>query len=150
MPWSTIITDDVLNELTPVEQATLQNIQGATTQLPAILTKAIKAARSQINAGGNQLDLTGLTLPDALVEDVIALTRWTWLNSFPALKSMQTPSRQKAATEAGERLKSIASQSPDRERTELPAQTDTTPVPLVQPSVGESKLKHFRRENGIV
>jgi hypothetical protein len=150
MPWTTITANDVLTEFTPAETAMLQNIQGANTQLAAIVTKVVKGARSQINAGGNQLDQTGLTVPDALVEDVIAISRWRWLISFPTLKAMQTDARKNAATDAEARLRDIASQKADRERTELPPAVDTTPVPLVQPSTGNSKRKNFRREDGIV
>ena len=151
MPWSTISTDDVLAEFTPVETTTLQGIQGAADALPGILDKVVKAARSQINAGGNQLDNTGLTVPDALVEQVIALARWRWLSSFPGLKFCKTPERKEAHDSAVALLKEISSQQPDRPRTELPALVDTAPVPLIRPVSGRVKLREFRKseQDGI-
>jgi len=152
MSWTTITTEDVLAEFTPVETATLQSIQGAADNLAGILTKAVKAARSQINAGGNQLDNTGLTVPDALVEDVIAVARWRWLSSFPALKTLKTAEREKAHRDAVALLKEISSQKADRPRTELPATADGAPMPLIQPRVGRPKLGQFRPrfEDGII
>lgn len=148
MGWNTIATADVLAEFTAAEQATLNNIQGANTQLGTVLTKVIARVRSAINAGGNQVDQTSTTTtPDALNGAVIDIARWRWLNSFPALKAMQTPER-KAAHDAGEaRLRDISSQKPDRERTELPATVDTTPVPIIQPSMGHSKPIEFSPRN---
>lgn len=153
MPWNTIATKDVLTEFTPAEQAVLNGIQGGTQNLAAVLAKVINKVRGQIRAGGNQVDMTSMvTVPDQLMEEVIAIARWKWLNSFPALKSFKTDDRKQAAADAEMRLKDISSQKPDRERTEFPATTDATPVPIIQPSTGCGKLKHFRgrSEDGIV
>ena len=148
MPWTTIAASDVINELTPVEVTALQSIQGGSTNLGLILTKVVKQVRSQINAGGNQLDQTGLTIPDSLVEDVISMTRWKWILSFPALKFLATPDR-KAANEAAEtRLRNIASQQPERERIEFPAVTDATAVPLIQPSIQTVQTAQGQPLNG--
>jgi len=151
MSWTTIASQDVLDELTPNEVATLQNIQGVTDALDTIVPRVLKQMRSMINAGGNQLDQTGVTIPDALVEDAIAIARWRWILSFPALKFLATDNRKDAWDRAEKRLAGIASQEPARERTELPAVVDTTPVPLIQPSVKPKPLK-YKRENqeGII
>ena len=147
MAWTTIAASDVLNELTPIEQTALQSIQGGSTNLPAILTKVVKQARSQINAGGNQLDQTGLTVPDSLVEDLISIARWRWILSFPALKFLATSQREKNNDLAETRLRTIATQQPDRERTELPTVEDTTPVPIAQPNMGWQHHIQFSKRN---
>jgi hypothetical protein len=76
MPWELISTNDVLDEFTAFEIALLNKLQGSTNTIPRILTKVVKKARGQIKAGGNQVDQSGLTIPDALTEDVIAIARW--------------------------------------------------------------------------
>ena len=137
MPWSTIASTDVLNELTPVEQNTLQSIQGGSTNLPAIVTKVIKKIRSMIKAGGNPLDGSSLvTIPDSLVEEAISISRWKWILSFPALKFLATKERKDANDAAEARLKDIASQDPHRERTEMPAVPDTGVTSQQEPSFG--------------
>jgi len=147
MPWSTITLQDVLDEFTPLETATLQALQGSTTPLPGILAKTLKKVRSAINAGGNQLDQTGLTVPDSLVDEVIAIARWRWLSSFPALKSLKTTERKEAADNAMKLLERLSSQDADRPRTELPAVVDATPVPLTQPSFGRVPHREFNKRN---
>jgi len=83
MSWNALSTQDVLNEFTAAEQAVLQNIQPGSNELAAILDKTVKRVRSMIKAGGNPLDQTGLTIPDQLAEETVAIARWSWLNSFP-------------------------------------------------------------------
>jgi len=109
MSWSILSTQDVLNEFTAAEQAQLQNIQGGTNELAAILDKTVKRVRSMIKAGGNMLDQSGITIPDQLAEETIAMARWHWLTSFPALKSLKTPDREKANADALVYLEKIAS-----------------------------------------
>jgi hypothetical protein len=129
MSWSPLSTQDVLNEFTAAEQAVLQNIQPGTNELAAILDKTVKRVRSMIKAGGNMLDQSALTIPDQLAEETIALARWTWLSSFPALKALKTPERQQAAKDARDYLKEIATNKPERPRVELPAVADATAAP---------------------
>ena len=129
MSWNALSTQDVLNEFTAAEQAVLQNIQPGTNELDAILDKTVRRVRSMIKAGGNMLDQSALTIPDQLAEETIAMARWTWLSSFPALKVLKTPEREKTSAEALIYLKDIATNKPDRPRVELPAVADTTPAP---------------------
>lgn len=130
MAWNTIATSDVLNEFTPAEQAALQGIQGATTELAAVLGRVVAKMRSQIKAGGNQLDMTGLTIPDGLQEEAVAITRWRWLNSFPALAALKTKERKDAYELATATMKVVSSNEPNRPRTELPAIADPTAAPV--------------------
>lgn len=150
MPWETsLTTDDITEQMIPDEVTALQTIQGADTQLQACLTKAIASARSKIKAGGNQVDQTSTTtLPDSVVQDVVDITRWKWLSSFPALQAFKTKDRSDAYKDAMAHLRDIASQKPDRERVELPANVDTTPAAVPLPSVGCPKRR--MREDGIV
>jgi agmatine/peptidylarginine deiminase len=129
MSWNALSTQDVLNEFTAAEQAVLQNIQPGSNELAAILDKTVKRVRSMIKAGGNPLDQTGLTIPDQLAEETVAIARWSWLNSFPALKTLKTPERAEAAKQANLTLKEIATNKPERPRVELPAVPDTTSAP---------------------
>jgi hypothetical protein len=148
MSWNTLATTDVTNQMTAGEIAALQNIQGADTELQGILTRVVNQARSQIKAGGNQVDQTGVTVPDSVAQDCIDIARWKWLSSFPALKAFKTEEREKAHDSAQKHLSGIASQNPNRERVELPANADTTPVAVPMPSVGCPK--RVQREDGIV
>lgn len=153
MPWNTIAPSDVLNDFTPAEQAALQNIQGATTNLGNTLTAVIAQVRGMIKAGGNQVDQTSATtVPDQLRHATIHIARWDWLTAFPGLRAMQSDARKEAAAAAEKRLSSIASQSPSRERIELPATADATPAAVPLPSTGCTKYNHFKRreEDGII
>ena len=127
--WNTIDTTDVLNELTPAEQAQLQNIQGGTGQLPAIIDKTVRRVRSLIKAGGNMLDESATTIPDQLAEETIAIARWKWLGAFPGLKTLKTEERRQAHAEAQALLKEIASNKPERPRVELPMTPDGVAAP---------------------
>lgn len=151
MAWRLISTDDVLSEFTPIEQATLQNIQGTADTLSGILERVIARVRGAIKAGGNQLDTSAISIPDQLVEETIAIARWRWLSSFPALKSLKTDDRKTAAADAEALLKEIASNTPNRPRVELPPVADATPAPSTMPSVGDSKRVNFTSttEDGI-
>ena len=159
MPWNVITTQDVLDELTPAEASLLQNIQGANAgapngQLSRLLAKVIGAVRGQIKAGGNQVDQSNpLSVPDQVADDVTCLARWKWMLSVPQLKAMQTPERREAAQRAEKRFAGIAAYGDkDRERTELPANVDTTPAAVPLPSVGSPKYDRRKRhgEDGIV
>lgn len=131
MAWNQVKTSNVLDEFTPSEKAVLQNIQGSTAGLGNVLARVTSKVRGQIKAGGNQLDQSSQTsIPDQLVEEVIAITRWKWLSGFPALKILKTDDRKNAASEAEITLKDIASNSPNRARVELPESPDTTQSPV--------------------
>lgn len=138
MAWNLIAEADVLNEFTPIEQATLQGIQ-ASDSLTGILSNVVNAARGNIVAGGNQLGPDG-TVPDQLRSEIIAIARWKWLISFPVLKSMQTSVRKDAAKDAQDLLNLVASQSPSRPRVELP--DAGTAVATVAPVGGVSVVRH--------
>lgn len=139
MSWSTIASDEVLEQFTPGETAVLEKIQGANDSLPKILARVVRAARGCIAAGGNPLDTASDTIPDQLRSDVIALARWQWLISFPALKSMQTKERNDAATAAQSRLDKIADGSP---KVELPPNATTAASPTQRPSFG-TRTRNF-------
>lgn len=129
MSWRTITTTDVEAELAPQEVSSINAIRGNATDLAGILSKVVRKVRSQIKAGGNQLDQTGDTIPDSLVEEVIAIARWKWLN-LPGLERFKTKERKDAADNAEATLKEISSNKPDRPRVELPEVPDTTPAPV--------------------
>ena len=153
MSWNNQITaDDVLEEFTPTEEAVLNNIQGTADNLTAIVGRVVRKIRGQIKAGGNQVDQTSQTsLPDQLVEEAIAIARWKWLNSFPALKALKTKERETAAKEAEDLLKEIASNNPNRPRVELPAQVDMTPSPSGGTSYQAGCRRASRRAtNGLI
>lgn len=154
MPWNTITNADVLNEITPIEAALIQNQFGGTSgvavNLAPILSKVINEARGMIKAGGNQVDQSAATVPDQLADALVRLARWRWIISLPQLKTMQTPDRKQAAADAEKRLANIASQDPHRERVELPANPDTTPAAVPLPHTGHPKRRRLRHEDGIV
>jgi hypothetical protein len=130
MPWRTITTDDITGDLTPVEIATLQNLQGANDQLAVKLTDTINEVRDAILAGGGQLDQDG-TVPDMLRNDVINITRWLWLASFPQLKSIQTPMRQNAFTLSRARIDNVSTGKPKVPPPANPLTTTKSPVNAV-------------------
>lgn len=129
MAWNPVTIQDVLTEFTPSERQSIITIQNQDS-LQAILNKVVLRMRGKIKAGGNQLDMTGQTIPDDLQEECIALTRWRWLVSIPSLKMLQTKERADAAKAADDLLNKISSNDPDRPRTELPAVVDSTPAPV--------------------
>lgn len=120
MSWNPLASSDVLNEFTPVEQATLNGLQGAAGNLDAIVANVINAVRGSIVAGGNQLGPVA-TVPDQLRSEVIAIARWKWLASFPQLKSLQTDARRIAAQDAQALVNLVSSEKADRPRIEIPA-----------------------------
>ena len=131
MAWNNITAADVTDDLTPTELAVLNNIAGATDGVALALQKVVAKVRGQIKAGGNQVDQTSPnSIPDQLAEEVIAITRMKWLNSFPGLKTMKTPERVQAAKDAEALLKEISSNKPDRQRVELPVIVDTSAAPV--------------------
>ncbi|HEY3761582.1 MAG TPA: hypothetical protein VGN23_07535 [Verrucomicrobiae bacterium] len=146
MAWNTISTSDVLNEFTAAEQAALQGIQGATTELAAVLARVVAKMRSQIKAGGNQLDMTGQTIPDGLQEEAVAVARWRWLNSFPAMAALKTKERREAYEQAAAMMKEVSSNEPNRPRTELPPIVDTTAAPVDGVQVARRQKRQTTRK----
>ena len=107
-----------MSELTPIESATIQGVQGADDKLAGILDNVINAARGAIVAGGGQLDQPGL-VPDQLRADVIAIARWKWLISLPDLgEGFQSKNRKEAHDDAQKRLDGVSTGKP---KIELPA-----------------------------
>jgi hypothetical protein len=148
--WNTLATTDVTEQMTSGEVAALENI--TSDQLQPILAKALNAARSQIKAGGNQVDQTGVTVPDSLAQTLIDIVRWKWLASFPALRAFKTEEREKAHDTGVKRLAAIASSDPKRERTELPATADTTPLPVdgVQVASNQRRKATAHKLGGLI
>lgn len=131
MSWNTIQEQDVLNEMTPVEVATLQGIQGAVDTLPGILANVVNAARGAIMAGGGQLDQPGL-IPDQLRPDVIVIARWKWLTSLPDLgEGFQSKQRKEAYDEAMKRLDGVSQGKPKIELPQIPITNVSAPVNAV-------------------
>ncbi len=91
MSWSTITAAEVLQEFTPQEQAAINAIQGATTQLGSMLARIVNVWRGAISRN-QELDAAN-TIPGEVREDVIAEARWRWLVSLPKLQSLQTKER---------------------------------------------------------
>lgn len=110
MSWVTMVVNDVLSEFTPAEKTILDGIQaGASTNLTAILGRAIAEVRGAIAGGGYPLGAAG-TIPDALASDVIAIARWRFLVAMPALAKLQTKERKDAFDGAQEKLKAVSRQ----------------------------------------
>lgn len=139
MAWSTIAAAEVLQEFTPQEKAALESIQGASTQLAAILARSVKKFRGAIRAGGQSVSTTADTIPDDIRDDVIAHARWKWLISFPQLKTFQTAERKAAHDEA---LKVISGLRDASIRVENP--TDATADPTPAPTMTARTLEHTR------
>jgi hypothetical protein len=146
MSWRTISIDNV--RFTPAETALMENIQGATVFGPEILQTVVGEFVEAIQQGGNQFANDG-SVPDAVRPHVINRTRWMWLNEFPALKSMQTPAREKLNTEAEKFRDAIAAGHPKIAPPLNPVNAAANLVTM--PSVGRAKLRRFRleREDGI-
>lgn len=104
MSWTAINTSDVLDELTPGENSTLENIHGATAKLAHIVTRAVAKFRGAILAGKMELGEEG-KVPESIADDVVAFARWKFLTSIPQARTMQTEERKLAWQEA---LKVIA------------------------------------------
>lgn len=129
--WQSLSAAHVLAEFTPVEQATLQGVQGATTNLEDIVANAVAAARGSIAAGGNALDPDS-TLPDQVRADVIAIARWRWLTSVPDLgEAFASKARKEAHDSAQARLEAIAS---GKVKVEKPLTSDAAAVPTQRPT----------------
>ena len=99
MSWIAITDADVLDEITPSENATLKNIQGVTDKLPRILARSVAKFRGAILAGGMTLGGEG-KIPESIADDVVSHARWKFLTSIPQAKAMQTEERKLAYTDA--------------------------------------------------
>lgn len=109
MDWLSFTDADVLKEFTPAEQATLNNIQGATHGLPDICTEVIAEFRQAISDAGTDITAADAeTIPAGFKAKAAALARWRWLVSIPAAKNMQTAERKEAATAAEKLIEAIA------------------------------------------
>ncbi|NOS70059.1 MAG: DUF1320 family protein [Verrucomicrobia bacterium] len=104
--WSTLTTVEVLEEFTPQEAATLNNIQGATNTLANIITRVTDQVRDVYTSGGRPLE--GVGIPDGVKSRAISIVRWRLLTSFPQMKHMQTEERKSAYDSAQDWLTKIA------------------------------------------
>ena len=110
MSWSAITADDVLQEWNTKEPALIANQQAAADNLPVILARAVARVRGAIRAGGYPLGLEG-TVPDQVIDSVIAIARWRLLLSLPEVnESMLSKSRKDDYEEAVARLERISQQ----------------------------------------
>jgi hypothetical protein len=123
MSWNPIDPSEI--DLLPDELAALQTIEGSTAILPNILTRTVNAARGSIIAGGNQLGPEG-TAPDQIRQEIIDITRWVWIASFPEISQPATGARQALHDQARKTLEKIATGAI---RVEVPAQALVTPAP---------------------
>jgi len=105
MPWRKITTNDC--KFTPAELATLNNIQGGADGLAKRLADVVGEFIGSMNAAGYPTVADG-RVPDQLRGHILARTQWLFLTDFPALKSMQTDGRKKAAEDAEKLLEKIA------------------------------------------
>lgn len=126
MSWTVIAAAEVLQEFTPQEQTAIEAIKGSTTQLAAILLRAVNEWRGAISVH-QTLDTTAGTIPADVRPAVIASARWRWLISMPAMKALQTKERAEAAQEAADLLQAI------REGQAVESATDSTAT--VGPSI---------------
>jgi hypothetical protein len=149
MPWSTIAASEVLEQISPQEATALQTIQGNSTTLAAVLSGVVNSARAYIRAGGNQMDAEG-TIPDQFRQEVIDISLWRWLKSFPKLKQFQTDERKDAYTDALKTLKEV-SRKDSGIRVELPAaataEVNPAPVNSIR-VVSKTRRQLRRRETG--
>lgn len=113
MSWQIPTADDVLSEFTPTENAAISTLMGSgsldsTAKLSAVLTRVIAEVRAYIMSGDYALDDDPLTIPLGLFNDAIAIARWRFLVSVPALKQLQTDERKDAYKDALTKLALIA------------------------------------------
>lgn len=94
MAWTTLTTDELLQEFNAREQAALDAIKGDAS-LAGILDRAVAECRGAIAAGGYTLGDEG-TLPDGLKSHCIALARWRFLTSVGKNEALQTQERKLA------------------------------------------------------
>jgi hypothetical protein len=107
--WSNITTADLLGQLTPVEQAVLNNIMGGIDALPVGVLRDINKIRGQIRAGGYLVDQINLvSLPDQLIPEALDYMVWDFLGTFPGLKAMKTKDRQDVYEEARKLFDQVA------------------------------------------
>ena len=111
MSWPSAPTSsDLASEFTPDEIALVTELQGGTSNLAVVVSRAIAEVRDAIRAGGYDLDAEG-TLPLGLHSDCIAIARWRYLISLPnAAKELQTDARKSAYEEAQKKLGKISNQ----------------------------------------
>lgn len=138
MTWQTFTDADVLKEFTPAEQATLNNIQGATHALPNICGEVIAEFRQAISDAGTDISAADdETIPAGFKAKAAALARWRWLISIPQAKNMQTAERKEAATGAEKLIEDIA--KGDRPVASPPSE-DEAPVVRTGSSGGQTAI----------
>ena len=108
MAWTTLTTDELLQEFNAREQAALDAIKGDAA-LAGILDRAVAEFRSAITAGGYTVGDEG-TLPDGLKSLCIALARWRFLVSVGKNEALQTKERKDAHDRALTILDKIVAQ----------------------------------------
>lgn len=106
MAWIALTDADVLDEITPAENAALKNIQGATEVLPRVVARVVAKFRGAIQSGGATLGPSG-TLPDSVHDDAVAYARWRFLITLPQAKTLQTEERRLAYEEAVKMLEAL-------------------------------------------
>ena len=116
MPWNTLATTDITAEILPDEVTMLNNIQGSSSILAAILSSVTAEIQSGILVGGNQIGQPG-TVPDQIRSDAIALVRWKWFCSLPKT-DLQSDFRRAQYDEAVKRMEKIREGG---EKVEFPA-----------------------------
>jgi len=105
--WNTIAASDVLAEFTPAEQARIEAVQGASTNLAAILSETITELRGIVLSLGLAVGTAG-TVPNSFRPQVVHLSRWRWLISLnTAGIALQTKQREDAAKSAEEVFKML-------------------------------------------
>lgn len=116
MAWTTLTTDEVLQEFNSAEKSALDNTKGDDS-LPGIVSRVVSEFRDAIIAGGSAVGDTGM-IPEGLQGYAVALARWRFLLSLPKNSSIQTQDRKDAASRAQDVVDAIASgdrkvESPD-------------------------------------
>jgi hypothetical protein len=110
MAWTTLTTDEVLQEFTQHEQSALAQIKGGSSDaLAGILDRVVSEFRGAIRAGGHTLGDEG-TLPDSLRGHAVAVARWRYLTSIGKAEALQTDARKAANTRAETILDKLALQ----------------------------------------
>jgi hypothetical protein len=124
MAWNTLATTDITAEMLPDEVTLLNNIQGSTNILPAVLSRVTAELQSRILAGGNQIGQPG-TIPDQLRGPAIAIVRWEWFCGLPKT-DLQSDGRKAQYEAAQKRFDEVESGA---KKVEIPADPQTISGP---------------------
>lgn len=144
--WEAPTADDVQSEFTPTEVATINNLLSGSinieTRLNMVLRRTVLEIRGYIRSGDYPLDLTSTaTVPQSMLTDAVALTRWRFLISAPQLKQLQTEERRQSFEDSVAKLKAIAAQNytPDA----------PTAVDIIQGGMWNSECKLIMRTHPV-